>query len=321
MTYSRLLGSGSYLPAKKITNTDLEKIVDTSDEWIVKRTGIRARHIVDAQETAGSMGYEAAKQALQAASCDASDVDMIIVATCTPDDMMPSTACHIQCHLGIQEIPAFDINAACAGFNYALSIADHFIRLGSCKTVLVVGSEVFSRILDWQDRTTCVLFGDGAGAVVLAASEQAGIISTHIHAAGQHRDALYAPSAVVSHHNAEAETPYVKMQGSEVFRFAVNALGKVVEETLQANQLTKADIDWLIPHQANLRIIKAMAQKLELSMEQVIVTLDQHGNTSAASVPLALDYAIRSQKIQRGDMLLLESFGAGYSWGSALIKY
>ena len=321
MTYSRILGTGSYLPKKIVTNQDLEKIVDTSDEWIVKRTGIRARHIADDHDSTGSMGYEAAINALSAAECVPADIDMIIMATCTPDDIFPGTACHVQNHLGVANIPAFDLNAVCAGFNYALSVADHFIRQGTCNKILVIGSEVFSRLLDWKDRSTCVLFGDGAGAVVLGASDEPGIISTHLHAAGEHRDALYAPSAVSACQYEGAETPYVKMQGSEVFKFAVTALGQVVEETLAANHLEKSDIDWLIPHQANLRIIKGMAQKLDLSMDRVVVTLDQHGNTSAASIPLALDYGIRHDMIKRDELLLLESFGGGYTWGSALIKY
>ena len=321
MIYSRILGTGSYLPEKVVTNSDLEKMVETTDEWIVKRTGIKSRHIASEHDSASSMGYEAAIEALIAADAVPDDIDMILVATCTPDDIFPSTACHVQRRLGLHTIPAFDVNAVCAGFSYALSVADQFIKQGQYQKILVIGTEVFSRIIDWKDRATCVLFGDGAGAVLLGASDEPGVISTHLHAAGEHRDALYAPSAVAAAHHVGAENPVVKMQGSEVFKFAVKALGSVVEETLAANNMDKSEVDWLVPHQANLRIIKAMAQKLDLPMERVVVTLDQHGNTSAASVPLALDHAIRSNKIKRGEVLLLESFGGGYTWGSALIKY
>ena len=322
MIYSRITGTGSYLPEKIVTNAELEQLIETSDEWIVERTGIRQRHIAASDDTASSMGAAAAKNALIAANLNPDDIDLIVVATSTAEKNFPSAACLVQQHLGItNNCAAFDIAAACSGFNYALAIVDRFVRTGAAKNALVIGSEVMSRIIDWTDRSTCILFGDGAAAVVLSASEQAGVISTHLHADGNFKDLLYATDNATA---GEIETfiaPYVKMQGSEVFKIAVNQLGNIVTETLRANNLTSADIQWLIPHQANLRIISATAKKLNMPMSQVVVTVDQHGNTSAASVPLALDTAIRDGRINRGDMLLLESFGAGLTWSSVLVEY
>jgi len=314
--YSRIAGTGSYLPEKRLTNFDLEKMVETSDSWIVERTGISARHIASDHETNAFMSTQAAKRALAAANIPAEAVELIIVATSTPDKLLPSTACLVQEQLGITHFPAFDILAACAGFNYALSIADQYIKSGSVKCALVIGSEIMSRILDWSDRTTCVLFGDGAGAVVLQASDKPGILSTHLHAAGQYKELLFAPSGLI-----KGEIPFAKMQGKEVFKIAVNKLSDILQETLAANNLAPSAIDWLVPHQANLRIIQAMAKKLNMSMEQVILTVGEHGNTSAASVPLALDQGIRDGRIKRGQTVLMESFGGGMAWGSALIKY
>lgn len=314
--YSRIVGTGSYLPEKRLTNFDLEKMVDTTDEWIAERTGIRARHIASEHETSAYMSTEAAKRAMAAAGISIDDLDLIIVATSTPDKLLPSTACLVQDRLGGADFPAFDILAACAGFNYALSIADQYIRSGAMHNILVIGTEVMSRIIDWSDRTTCVLFGDGSGAVVLQASDEPGILSTHLHAAGQYKELLHASSGLIKN-----EVCYVKMQGKEVFKIAVNKLGEILQETLTANELTPADINWLVPHQANMRIIQAMAKKLNMNMEQVILTVQEHGNTSAASIPLALDTGVRDGRIQRGHTLLLESFGGGLAWGSALIRY
>lgn len=313
--YARIAGTGSYLPKKILTNDDIAKFVDTSDEWIYTRTGIRQRHIAEKDETTSMMAEQAARRALEAAGIEASQLDMIIVATCTPDLVIPSVACLLQNRLNIHGCIAFDVSAACAGFNYGVAIADQFIRNKTIRHALVIGSEVMSSLLDWTDRTTCILFGDGAGAVVLKADSEPGVISTHLHADGGYADMLYvAPSA-------EGGRPTVKMKGNEVFKVAVNSLGDVLMETLAANNLDPSVIDWLVPHQANMRIIAAMAKKLDLPMERVVVTVEQHGNTSAASVPLALDTAVRAGKIKRGDTLLLESFGAGFAWGSALIKY
>jgi 3-oxoacyl-[acyl-carrier-protein] synthase III len=317
MPYSHILATGSYLPQKILTNRELEKIVDTSDEWIVERTGIRQRYIASDDETASMMAYHATQQALTMAALPASAIDMIIVATTTPDQVMPSTACLLQKKLQIPKIPAFDIVAACSGFLYAMSVADQFIRAGVHRTILVVGSEVMSSIVDWKDRRTCVLFGDGAGAVLLQASDHPGVLSTHLHAEGSYSDALYVPSALKS----QQEDVFVTMQGQEVFRFAVTHLGEVVHEALAANHLTTDDIDWLVPHQANIRIIQSTAKKLSLSMDKVILTVAEQGNTSAASVPLALDSGIRSGKIQRGQTLLLEAIGGGFAWGAALLIF
>ncbi len=320
MRYARIIGTGSYLPAKIVTNNELAKTIDTSDEWVVERTGIKQRHIANSDETSATLAELASKEALAAAGITANDIDLIVVATSTPDKIFPSTACILQQCLGVNTIPAFDVNAACAGFSYALSIADQFIRSQQAKQVLVVGSEVMSRIIDWQDRNTCVLFGDGAGAIVLTADSQPGILSTHLHADGSHGDLLYTPNTLENTRYA-AEPPYMRMSGREVFKLAVESLGNIVDETLAANKLQKTDINWLIPHQANLRIIKAIAKKLAIPMERVAVTVDKHGNTSSASVPLTLDWVIRTGQVKPGDMILMESFGGGFAWGSALVKY
>ncbi|SBV35192.1 3-oxoacyl-(acyl-carrier-protein) synthase III [uncultured Stenotrophomonas sp.] len=316
--YSRIAGTGSYLPEKVLTNDDLTKIVDTSDEWIQSRTGIRERHIAAEGETTGDLGYNAALRALEAAGIEPSQLDMIIVGTTTPDLIFPSTACLIQARLGAAGAAAFDVNAACSGFLFALSTADKFIRSGDCKHVLVIGAETLTRIVDWNDRTTCVLFGDGAGAVVLKADEETGILSTHLHADGSKKELLWNPIGVSTGLDQPGK---ILMKGNDVFKYAVKALDSVVDEALHANGLDKADLDWLIPHQANLRIIEATARRLEMPMEQVIVTVDKHGNTSSGSVPLALDAAIRSGRVGRGQLLLLEAFGGGFTWGSALLRY
>ena len=321
--YSRIAGTGSYLPAKVLTNADLGKMVETNDEWIVSRSGIRERHIAAEGETTGDLAFHAATRALEAAGLAAADIELIIVGTTTPDLIFPSTACLIQHRLGANGCAAFDVNAACSGFVYALSVADQFIRTGQVKNALVVGAETLSRMVDWSDRATCVLFGDGAGAVVLKADAEAGIISTHMHADGGKRDLLYNPVGVSVGFDAELPNCGVKvmMAGSDVFKYAVKALDSVVDETLAANGLDKSDLDWLIPHQANLRIIEATAKRLQMPMDRVVVTVDRTGNTSAGSVPLALDEAVRSGRVQRGQLLLLEAFGGGFTWGSALIRY
>lgn len=320
MYYSRIVATGSYLPEKVLMNQDLEKMVDTSDEWIFERTGIRSRHIAAEGETASMLAEKAVRNALQDSTVALSDIDMIIVATTTGDLVMPCTAAILQDRLQLPGIPVFDVATACAGFIYGLSIADQFIRTGNMKTILIVGTEVMSSILDWTDRRTCVLFGDGAGVAILQRSEEPGILSTHIHADGSYNDILYVPSSLPGQFDAD-QLPYVQMEGNKVFKFAVKALGDVVHEALAANNAEKSEIDWLIPHQANMRIITATAKKLGLPMEQVVVTVDSHGNTSAASVPLALDLAIRDGRIQRGQKLLLEGFGGGLAWGSAFITY
>jgi 3-oxoacyl-[acyl-carrier-protein] synthase-3 len=321
MKYSKVLGTGSYLPEKILTNADLEKMVDTSHEWIVERTGIHERRIAAAHETALTMAENAARQALQAADLSASEIDLIIIATTTPDKTFPSTACLLQERLGIAGCAAFDLNSvACAGFVYGLSIADKFIRDGSAKKALVIGSEVMSRILDWTDRSTCILFGDGAGAVIVGASDELGILSTHLHADGTYKDILYLNTGREKLIDVE-EDFYLKMTGNQLFKLAVNILGDLFDETLAANSLTKSDIDWLVPHQANSRIIHAMAKKLDLPVDRVAMTLDKQGNTSSASIPLAFDQFVRNGHIKRGDMLLLEGFGGGLAWGSALLKY
>jgi len=320
--YARITGTGSYLPDKILTNADLEKMVDTSDEWISERTGIRKRHIAGDGETTCDLVENAAKQAIKAAGITNSDIDLIIVATTTPDKIFPSTACLLQERLKIHGPPAFDIQAVCTGFVYALGIADKFIRTGSAKCALVVGADTLSRIIDWTDRSTCVLFGDGAGAVILQADDEPGILTSHLHADGKYYDLLMVPEGVSQGYDRVKEgKAYIHMQGNEVFKVAVNTLGRIVDETLAANKLKKTDIDWLIPHQANIRIIQATARKLKLPMERVVVTVDQHGNTSAASIPLALDVAVRDGRIKRGETLLLEAFGGGFTWGSTLLKY
>ncbi|NZA26922.1 ketoacyl-ACP synthase III [Luteimonas sp. SJ-92] len=321
--YSRIAGTGSYLPAKVLTNDDLSKIVDTSDEWIAARTGIRQRHIAADGETTGDLAYHAAVRALQSAGVEADELDLIVLGTTTPDLIFPSTACLLQHRLGANGCGAFDVNAACSGFLYALSVADKFIRSGDARTVLVVGSETLTRMVDWTERTTCVLFGDGAGAVVLKADTETGILSTHLHADGGKKELLWNPVGVSVGFREDEKNAGVRirMAGSDVFKYAVKALDSVVEETLAANGLDRHDIDWLIPHQANLRIIEATAKRLDMPMERVVVTVDKHGNTSSGSVPLALDEAVRSGKVQRGQLVLLEAFGGGFTWGSALLRY
>ncbi|MGA9420839.1 MAG: beta-ketoacyl-ACP synthase III [Rhodanobacteraceae bacterium] len=323
LIYSRIAGTGSYLPDKILTNRDLERLVDTNDEWIASRTGIRQRHIAADGQTTGDLAYEAARNALDAAGVAPGEIDLIVLGTTTPDLIFPSTACLLQDRLDANGCMAFDVNAACSGFMYALGIADKFVRSGQIKTALVVGAETLSRMLDWTDRSTCVLFGDGAGAVVLKPDDEPGVISTHLHADGSYKHLLWNPVGVSAGFKPDEPNAGVRvlMAGSEVFKVAVKTLDRVVDETLAANGLDKHAIDWLIPHQANLRIIQATAKRLDLPMERVIVTVDKHGNTSSGSVPLALDHAVRSGAIQRGQLLLLEAFGGGFTWGSALLRY
>ncbi|BCN93054.1 3-oxoacyl-[acyl-carrier-protein] synthase 3 [Thiomicrorhabdus immobilis] len=320
--YSRIIGTGGYLPEKILTNSDLEKMVDTSDEWIRERTGIQQRHIAADGQTTCDLAEVASQRAIEMAGIDANSIDLIIVATTTPDKTFPSTACLLQQRLDIHGCPAFDIQAVCSGFLYALSVADQFVKTGMAKRALVVGSETLSRITDWSDRNTCVLFGDGAGAVLLEASEQPGILSTHIHADGQYEELLHVPSGVSKLPSTDSVAERsMQMKGNEVFKMAVNTLSRIAKETLEENGLEKEDIDWLVPHQANLRIIMGTAKKLKLTEEQTVITVHKHANTSSASVPLALDEAVRDGRIQRGQTLLLEAFGGGFTWGSALIKY
>lgn len=322
MSNARIAGTGSYLPEKVLTNKDMEKIVDTTAEWIVERTGIEERHIAADDEFTVDLAEKAALNAIQASGKSKEDIDLIIVATTTPDRVFPSTACLLQQRLDIHGCAAFDVQAVCTGFVYALGIADSFIKAGTSKCALVVGAETLSRIVDWTDRGTCVLFGDGAGSVVLEASEEKGIISTHLHADGQYENLLTVPYGVSTGTRQLLDGAVgITMRGNEVFKMAVNTLGRIVDETLAHNNMEKSDIDWLVPHQANIRIINATAKKLKMSVDHVVVTVDKHGNTSAASVPLALDAAVRDGRIQRGDKLLLEAFGGGFTWGSALIQY
>ncbi|MGI9271421.1 MAG: beta-ketoacyl-ACP synthase III [Woeseiaceae bacterium] len=311
MTNARIAGTGSYLPDKVVTNLDLEKSMDTSDEWIRERTGIKRRHIAAEGETSSDMGVKAARKAIEMAGIDTSEIDLIVVGTTTPDKKFPSNACIIQRQLDIHGCPAFDVQAVCSGFVYALDVANRMIRTGGSKTALVIGSETLSRITNWDDRGTAVLFGDGAGAVVLQATEDEGILSTHIHADGEFENLLEVPLGA----------EYIEMNGNAVFRKAVSTLGSIARETLAANGIEKADLDWLVPHQANLRIIAAAAKKLDMPMERVVVTVDEHANTSAASIPLALDAAVRDGRIQRGQLLLFEAFGGGFTWGSALVRF
>lgn len=322
MRFSKIIGTGSYLPEKIVTNADLEKVLDTTDVWIRERTGISERRIARKDETSGDMAEVAAQRAITAAGISPEDVGLLIVGTTTPDLVFPSTACLLQARLGLPDCGAMDVNAACSGFMYALSIADKYIRCGDVKTALVIGVDKLSAMTDWDDRGTAVLFGDGAGAVVLQASDEAGILSTHIHAAGRHSDLLSVDVGVSTGFKAEKGGGIrIQMKGNEVFKVAVRTLGRIVDETLEHNNMKKSELDWLIPHQANLRIISATAKKLGMTMEQVVVTVDRHGNTSAGSVPLALDEAVRSGKIKRGEILLLEAFGGGFTWASALIKF
>jgi len=321
--HARIAGTGSYLPEKVLTNADLARTVDTSDDWIVARTGIRERHVAAEGETTSDLAYHASILAMEAAGITAADIDLIVLGTTTPDLIFPSSACLLQHKLGANGCPAFDVNAACSGFIYALTIADKFIRSGAAKTALVVGSETLTRMLDWSDRGTCVLFGDGAGAVVLKADAETGILSTHMHADGGKKELLWNPVGVSAGFKPEEHNAGVRvlMTGNEVFKHAVKALDSVVDEALEANGLDRHDLDWLVPHQANLRIIEATAKRLDMPMERVIVTVDRHGNTSSGSVPLALDEAVRAGKIQRGQLVLLEAFGGGFTWGSALLRY
>lgn len=317
MTYSRIAGTGSYLPAKVLTNADLERMVETSDEWIVARTGIRERHIAAEGEFTSDLAEKAARQAMESVGVTAQDIDLIIVATTTPDRIFPSAACLLQAKLGVAGSPAFDIQAVCSGFVYALATADQFIKSGAAKCALVVGAETISRITDWTDRTNCILWGDGAGAVILKASDEPGIISTHLHADGSYAHLLQVAGGTLQ----GGADPSIEMEGNAVFKIAVNTLDAIVDETLEANGLAKSDIDWLVPHQANIRIIQATAKKLGMGMERVVVTVGEHGNTSAASIPLALDTAVRDGRIKRGETLLMEAFGGGFTWGSVLLKY
>src|SRR5450830_71950 len=316
MIYSRIAGTGSYLPKKILTNAELESMVDTTDEWIFTRTGIRERHIVADDEFTSDLALHAARNAIESAGIKAEDIDLIIVATTTPDKIFPSTACILQQKLGVAGCPAFDVQAVCSGFVYALATADNFIKSNAAKCALVIGAESFSRITDWTDRGNCILWGDGAGAVILQASEEQGIISTHLHADGSYEKMLHVPRKGDVHGCGT-----VVMEGNGVFKVAVNTLDAIVDETLTANGMQKSDIDWLVPHQANIRILQATAKKLDMSMDKVVVTVDKHGNTSAASIPLALDTAVRDGRIKRGEIILMEVFCGRFTWCSTLIKY
>lgn len=318
--HTKILGTGSYLPMQVRSNQDLEKMVETSDQWIVERTGISERRIAASDESVSTMGYQAALKALEMAGVDASELDMIVCGTTSATNAFPAAACEIQALLGIKNIPAFDIAAACSGFIYALSIADQFVKTGAAKKVLVIGSDVLSRMCDPADRSTVILFGDGAGAAVIGASETPGIIATHIYADGSQGDLLKCAFPPRSSESSEAVN-FMTMKGNDVFKVAVTQLSNVVTETLRLNNVDKSEIDWLVPHQANFRIINATAKKLQLSLDKVVLTLAKHGNTSAASVPIALDEAVRDGRIQRGQLLLLEAFGGGFAWGSALIRF
>ena len=323
-TYASITGTGSYLPEKILTNSDLEAMVDTTDQWIRERTGIVQRHIAVDGQTTCDLAEQAARRALQAAGREPGEVDLIVLATTTPDKIFPSTACLVQQRLDIHGCPAFDVQAVCTGFVYALSVAEKFIRTGAAKCALVIGAETFSRIIDWTDRGTCVLFGDGAGAVVLEASDEPGILTAQLHADGAYERLLHVPGGVslgFDVEDADGDPRFTHMKGNEVFKMAVNTLGAIVHETMQAANMDESELDWLVPHQANIRIINAAARKLKMPMDKVVVTVDRHGNTSAASVPLALDTAVRDGRIQRGEVLLLEAFGGGFTWGSVLLKF
>jgi 3-oxoacyl-[acyl-carrier-protein] synthase III len=317
--YSRIIGTGGYLPEKILTNADLERLVDTSDQWIVERTGIRTRHLATEDQDTCDLAEQAARRALESANLKAGELDLIIVGTTTPDRVFPSTACLLQARLGNHGAIAFDVQAVCSGFIYALSIADQFIKTGNVQRALVVGADIYSRMINWSDRNTSVLFGDGAGAVVVEASESPGILSTHLHADGAHKDLLTVPAKIAQ--GRLHGDGFTYMQGGEVFKFAVKALSQVVDEALTANQLDSNAIDWLVPHQANIRIITATAKKLKLPMERVVLTVSFHGNTSAASVPLALDVAVRDGRIKPGHTVMLEAIGGGFTWGAILLKY
>lgn len=320
MRYSRILGTGSYLPEKILSNADLEKMVDTNDEWITQRTGIKSRHIRSESDTTVSMGTEAAKKALEAAGIDKNKIGLVILSSSSPDKLYPCGAAEIQANLGLNKTccPGFDLNAACSGFIYALSVADQYIRSGFLDYVLVIGSESITKMADWTDRATCILLGDGAGAVVLGADTKPGVLSTHLHADGSYGDLITHTGDL---YDKTVPPSYFKMRGNEVFKIAVTKLGEIIDEALVANNLKKQDIDWLVPHQANLRIIQATAKKLEISLDQVILTIAEQGNTASASVPLALDAGIRDGRIKRGDMVFLEAFSAGLAWAAAVIKY
>jgi 3-oxoacyl-[acyl-carrier-protein] synthase-3 len=320
--YSRIVATGSYLPERVLTNAELESLVDTSDAWIRERTGIEKRHIVAEDESTCDLAERAARAALESADLDPAELELIVVGTTTPDKIYPATACRLQARLGANGCTAFDVQAVCTGFIYALGVADKFIRTGDVKRALVVGADTHSRLLDWSDRQTCILFGDGAGAVVLEAGDEPGIYSTHLHADGRYEDLLYVEGGVPLGGGVIADgSAYTKMRGSEVFKIAVRTLRRIVTEALDANGMQPSDIDWLIPHQANIRIIEATARKLDIPEDRVVVTVAEHGNTSAASVPLALDVAVRDGRVKRGDNILLEAFGGGFTWGSALIRY
>ena len=318
--YSRIAGTGKYLPEKVLTNFDLEKMVETSDEWIRTRTGIERRHIAADDQATSDLAYHASVAALEDAGVDPEDIDFVLVGTTTPDLIFPNVGCLLQERLGISRGPAFSLEAACSGFIYALGVADQFVRSGQAKRALVIGAETMSRIIDWTDRETCVLFGDGAGAVILEQAEQPGIVYSKLAADGRYRDLLYASSGV-SAPVSDEQGSALRMKGNEVFRVAVKTLETIVAEVMQANGLEKGQIDWLIPHQANIRIIQATAKRLQMPMERVVLTVQEHGNTSAASVPMALDTAIRDGRVKRGDLLLLEAFGGGFTWGAALVRY
>lgn len=317
--YSRIVGTGSYLPEKVLTNHDLERMVDTSHDWIVSRTGIVERHIAADNEMASDLALKASRKAMEAAKVGPADIDLVMVATTTPDMVFPSTACILQDKLGVKTGAAFDVQAVCSGFVYALATADLYIRAGQFRCALVVGAEIYSRILDWSDRSTCVLFGDGAGAVVLRQSNTPGILSSHLHADGSYSKMLAVPGGLCG--GKVQGTPFVVMEGNTVFKFAVKVLEEAASEALAANHMHKSDIDWLIPHQANIRIIQATAKKLGLSMDRVVVTVDKHGNTSAASIPLALDAAVRDGRIKAGQYVLLEGVGGGFTWGAVMIRW
>ena len=319
--YSRIEGTGRYLPEKVLTNFDLEKMVDTTDEWIRTRTGIERRHIAADRETTSDLAYEASRNAIEAAGIDPEEIDFIVVGTTSPDTVFPNVGCIIQERLGLRGQPAFSLETACSGFLYGLSIADQFIRGGQARCALVVGAETLSRIVDWTARDTCVIFGDGAGAAILKQSEEPGVIYTQLGADGTYRDLLYHPSGASRPSEWSEEPDAIQMKGNEVFKDAVKTLENMVDEVLEANGLEKGEIDWLVPHQANTRIIQATAKRLKMPMEKVILTVQDHGNTSAASVPLALDVAVRDGRIKRGDLLLLEAFGGGFTWGAALVRY
>jgi 3-oxoacyl-[acyl-carrier-protein] synthase-3 len=319
--YSRIVGTGKYLPERVLTNFDLEKMVETSDEWIRTRTGIERRHIAADDQATSDLAYRAGLAAIEDAGLEPSDIELIVVGTTTPDLIFPNVGCLIQERLGIGTGPAFSVEAACSGFIYALTLADQFLRCGEARRALVIGAETMSRIIDWTDRETCVLFGDGAGAVVLERSEEPGVIYSKLGADGRYRDLLYAPRGVSTPPKDDVEQSGLKMKGNEVFRVAVKTLETMVDEVVTANALEKGEIDWLIPHQANIRIIQATAKRLQMPMERVVLTVQEHGNTSAASVPMALDTAIRDGRIKRGDLLLLEAFGGGFTWGASLVRY